>query len=406
MTTISRHAARPKRIFPPETFWLCLVIFPVIFAAVICSAFTSPKSFKQATQATPITEDSLVAITISFIGDLMCHSPQYNNARQSDGTYDFYPSFEQVKPYFKTADYVIGNLETTFAGPARGYSGYPNFNTPDSYAAALKASGVDMLVTSNNHSMDMGEAGLLRTLEILDREGIAHTGTFRSKKDRDSVCVIDFNWMKVGVLNFTYGTNGAYPSASHAYMLNVTDSALVTRDIKSARAQGADIVVVFYHWGAEYKPEPVAKQDSMMKYAVAAGADLIIGAHSHVIGPVDYYKTKNARLDSGVVAWSLGNFISNQSQRYTDAGLILQIELSKNTTNNTVWISRTTYVPTWVYRGYDLSNKNYIVVPATWCGKDSLPAWISVESKTKMCGVLEDTKKIVTKYSAKPVVCE
>lgn len=353
------------------------------------------------------TKDSVAEITFCFVGDLMCHSPQYNAARTAAGTYNFEPAFEFVAPYFQAADFTIGNLETTCAGAKRGYAGYPNFNAPDEYVVALKQAGFDMLVTSNNHSMDTGEEGLLRTIGVIKKNGLQYAGTFESQRDHDSLRIINVKGLKAGIINYTYGTNGAYPSAAHKYMLNVYDSAAVRKEIDALRRNGVDVVIALFHWGAEYRADPMwPKQDSMMRCAIASGADLIIGAHPHVVGPVTYYKTQLSKVDTGLVAWTMGNFISNQSKRYTDAGLILNVTLKKNTANDSVWIARSTYVPTWVYRGTSALKKDFTVVPSAWCEKDSLPAWIDAASKAKMKEAHGDTKAIVLKYQQKTVMAD
>lgn len=348
--------------------------------------------------------DSTSSITVGFVGDLMCHVPQMNAAKLPDGTYDFAPAFSFVKDALSSPDIMIGNLELTCAGPKKPYQGYPAFNAPDEYITALINSGFDFLVTSNNHSMDTGEEGLLRTLNKVRESGMGSTGTFDSQRDRDSIRIVAKNGITMAVLNYTYGTNGAYPSKDHAYMLNVADSALVRKDIERARALNSDIVCVIYHWGNENVAEPNAKQDSMFHWAADHGADLVIGAHPHVVGPIDYFKTKkNASLDSGVVAWSLGNFVSNQYWRYTDAGLIFYVTIEKNSSTGKKSLKKTEYIPTWVYRGYDPSEKRYFVVPAMWCGNDSLPQWINSESKTRMCEAFRDTQGMMGKYTDKVI---
>lgn len=370
-------------------------------------AFTDFRPGRTAEAATaPVLPpvDSVSTITVGFVGDLMCHVPQMNAAKLPDGSYDFTPAFREVKDALSAPDIMIGNLELTCAGPTRPYQGYPAFNAPDQYITALLNSGFDFLVTSNNHSMDTGEDGLLRTLSKVRESGMGSTGTHDSQRDRDSVRVLSKNGISIAILNYTYGTNGAYPSAAHKYMLNVADSALVRTDIERARALNPDIVCVIYHWGIENIAEPTAKQDSMFHWAAEHGADLVIGAHPHVVGPVDYFKTqKNASLDSGVVAWSLGNFVSNQYWRYTDAGLIFNVTIEKNHTTGKKTLKQTEYIPTWVYRGYDPSEKRYFVVPATWCG-DSLPAWMNAESQRRMCEAFGDTKGMMGKYTQKAVL--
>lgn len=397
----------PFRI-PAKFFWGIFVLAPLLFLIITFSdgTFASAQNRNENPAMFFAQADSLVTVTMTFVGDLMCHSPQFNNARQSDGTYDFNPSWNAIKPWLSASDYTIGNLETTCAGSGRGFSGYPAFNTPDSYIAALKNAGFDMLVTSNNHSMDTGEDGLERTIDIIKQNALAYTGTFTSQHDRDSIRIVDLKGLKVAVLNYTYGTNGAYPAKDRAYKLNVFDSTLVKNDMAAARKSGAELVLVFYHWGVEYRADPMwPKQDTMMQCAIRSGADLIIGSHPHVVGPVTFYKGEGSKLDSGLVAWTMGNFISNQSKRYQDAGLVLTVELTKNINTGAVWISKTTYMPTWVYRGTNPANKNYVVMPANICNSgDSVPVWIDANSKLKIGEAFEDTKKMVTRYSKKPEV--
>lgn len=396
--------ARTQLRMPGTFFWSILILCSSLFAIILFS--DKPFASRNTQDINLVPEnDTFVTVTMTFVGDLMCHSPQFNNARKADGTYDFNPSWEAIKPWLSASDYTIGNLETTCAGASRGFNGYPAFNTPDEYIAALKNAGFDMLATSNNHSMDTGEDGLERTIGVIKKNGLSYTGTFLSQADRDSIRMLDLKGLKVAVLNYTYGTNGAYPAKERAYKLNVFDSTLVKNDMANARKLGADIVLVFYHWGVEYRADPMwPKQDTMMRSAIKGGADLIIGSHPHVVGPVTYYKGEGSKLDSGLVAWTMGNFISNQSKRYQDAGLVLTVELTKNMRTGEVRISQTNYMPTWVYRGTDPSNKNYVVLPGNWCSNDSVPAWMDANSKIKLCEAFEDTKTIVTKYSKKPVV--
>ncbi|MDQ3108556.1 MAG: CapA family protein [Bacteroidota bacterium] len=387
---------RKRFSFPVEFFWMSLVLFPFCFLLICTSdglkGNTSSNSATFIPRESPV-QDSVITITISFAGDLMCHTPQISNAKKADGTYDFNPSFKEIAPFLSEADVTMANLECTFAGKGRPYGGYPAFNSPDEYLQAIKNSGIDFLVTSNNHSMDSGEEGLQRTLKKVRENEFGSTGTFDSKRDRDSIRVLDVKGIKVAVLNYTYGTNGAYPSASKKWMLNVADSALVRDDVLRARKMNADIVLVFYHWGIENKQAPVAQQDTMFHWAADAGADLIIGAHPHVLEPVSYFKTAmNAKLDSGIVAWSLGNFLSNQYWRYTDAGVILNLSITKNTVTGKMSMQPFSYVPTWVYRAYDPSLLQHVIVPALWCESDSLPPWIKADSKRKMCEAFSDTR--------------
>lgn len=347
----------------------------------------------------PPAADSVSEISINLVGDLMCHLPQTNNAKLSNTEYDFNPSFEYIKPYLQDADITIGNLETTFAGTNQPYAGYPAFNSPDSYCTALKNAGFDFLVTANNHSMDTREAGLLRTIDVIKKHNLGYAGTYLNQRDHDSIRILNIKGIKLGILNYTYGTNGSYPASEHKYMLNVIDSAGIVSAVKLAKQKGADIVLVFYHMGLENVTEPTQAQKDAVRFALEAGAALVIGAHPHMIGPTQKVYSQTIK-DTAFVAYSLGNFLSNQYWRYTDAGVILKLVVQKNYTKHTTRFKDANYIPTWVYRG-DGAKKMHILFPAQW-GNDTskLPDFITNSHKQKMLEAFDDTKMILTKYNS------
>ncbi len=349
--------------------------------------------------------DSVTEISISLTGDLMCHKPQTTNARQPDGTYNFNPSFTYIKPYLSTADITIGNLETTFGGPELPYAGYPAFNSPDAYAKALKENGFDFLVTANNHSMDTGEEGLLRTIDVIRKNELAYAGTYCSQSDHDSLRILNIKGIKLGILNYTYGTNGAYPRANHSYMLNIIDSVAIINETACLKKAGAEVVLVFFHFGNENAAEPTSAQKDAVRYARQAGAQLIIGAHPHVIGPAEWLEPYNAESDSAFVAYSLGNFISNQYWRYTDAGVILTLRLRKHLKSGKIKLIKAEYLPTWVYRAEKEGMKHHVVLPAALCQeKELLPGFIDSAMVKKMEQAFNDTRNILSKYSQRLVI--
>lgn len=383
-----------KLLLIPLLLLACLFFGNIIKTA---SGKGLPTHGKDTLKVIPYLRDSISTITINLVGDLMCHKPQTANAATGN-TYDFNPSFQYVKPYLEDADITIGNLETTFAGPSQPYSGYPAFNSPDEYCTALKQNGFDFLVTANNHSMDTREEGLQRTLEVIKKNGLGYAGTYTSQRDKDSTRILNIKGVKLAILNYTYGTNGSYPADGHKYMLNVIDSADITGSVKQALAKGADMVLVFYHMGVENVSEPTQAQKDAARFALDAGARLVIGAHPHVIGPTTLVFSP-ASQDTSFVAYSLGNFISNQYWRYTDAGVILTLHLEKNVTRNTTRFKNAEYLPTWVYRG-DGDKKQHIVFPARWATDSTLlPAFLHPVHHQKMKEALEDTRTILTKYN-------
>lgn len=345
-----------------------------------------------------VNSDSTVTITISVVGDLMCHSPQFEYAKVGKDSFDFRPVYRNVKKYLEASDFTFGNLETVTAGKEnKGYTGYPFFNTPVQYLDALKSVGFDLLVTANNHSLDRGEKGILKTIEELNTRTINYTGTYTSQKDRDSIRIFDINGIKVAFLAYSYGTNGIPIPKGKNYLINLIDLELINNDIQSARKNDAEIVLVHFHFGEEYKREPVKFQREVVKRTFDFGADLIIGGHPHVLQPVEFNKTTNAKLDTGFVAYSMGNFISNQRDRFKDAGMILTIKLKKNFNSGKTKIDEVNYLPTWVFKGRTSNGNEYVIMPSTFISDTTLS--LSESELLKMNHAFDDTRFIINKYS-------
>lgn len=373
------------------------IILPAIVLGILLSVhFIECKSESKETIPEP---DKLVTIRLSVVGDIMCHSPQFNYAKAGADSFDFNPVFSEVKKYFSQSDFLLGNFETVTAGSKKEYSGYPFFNTPDDFVPALKNAGFNIFTTANNHALDQGEHGVLRTIEILKKNNLLYNGTFNSARDRDSIRIYDVKGIKIAYLAYSYGTNGNPIPKGKNYLINLIDYDLIKRDITTARKNGAQLVLVHYHFGIEYKREPVESQKEAVEKAIEFGADIIIGGHPHVIEPLDYYKTKHAKLDTGFVAWSMGNFISNQQWRYSDVGMILSLELTKNLNKDSIYISNVFYTPAWVYKGIYQGKNSYKILPVTSTEIDSSYSFLTTTDKSKMIEAFRDTKEIVTKYT-------
>lgn len=144
---------------------------------------------------------------ITVIGDIMVEPPFMEQIGKESG-YDFTPSLMPLKRILEGADYVIGNLETPLAGEEAGYtSRIVSFNAPDSLAKALKEIGIDAVSTCNNHCVDRGYEGLVRTIRVLDEYGIAHTGTYEEGFQGDRIHYFTVGDTKVALIAYTYATN-------------------------------------------------------------------------------------------------------------------------------------------------------------------------------------------------------
>ena len=148
--------------------------------------------------------------------------PQTNDAYDAaTDTYNYRPCFQYVKPWIENADYAVANFETTLNGPP--YSGYPQFSAPDALAADIKDTGFDLVTTANNHSMDKGYDGLVRTLDTMDAAGLAHVGGYRTQEEWNAnhgVVVADVGGISVAFLGYTYGTNGIAIPEDRDFCLN------------------------------------------------------------------------------------------------------------------------------------------------------------------------------------------
>lgn len=377
------------------------ILMNKLFLFITISIFSTVSAVGQTENQSELIPDSLSTATICIIGDLMCHSTQFNYARVDADSFDFTGVYKEVKKYLSDADLTFGNLETVTVGKSVGYSGYPYFNTPDDFVYALKDAGFDLLITANNHALDQGWDGVKRTIEVINENEIHHTGTFKSQEDRDSIRIFEINSIRIAILAYSENTNGLPIPSDKKFSINLIDEEVIKRDILSARMNNADVVLVHFHYGPEYNREPSDYQKEIVQKTIEAGADIIIGGHPHVIQPFDYFKTNNAKLDSGFVAYSLGNFISNQRWRYSDAGVILNLEISKNITKDSVFISSVEYIPTWVFKGNTEKGKEYIILPSQITDDDSVYTYLTPDDRKLMKESFEDTKEIITKYTAR-----
>lgn len=350
------------------------------FLLCILSGFNfacTAESKNQPEQITVSDPDTLIQFSIGAVGDLMCHSTQYNLAKVGTDSFNFDRSFAYIKPYISDVDLALGNLETTLRGTDIPYSGYPQFNTPDAYATAIKNAGFDCVVTANNHSNDTGEKGIIRTIQILEENGLAHTGSFTSANKRDSVVIFDVQGVKVGLVAYTYSTNGLPLADGKPWLVNLCDSALIAKDIASGRKNGAELMIVFYHFGQEYERMPNTYQKQFVQWAIDNGADIVFGSHPHVVQPAGFYPASGkGNTDSVFVAWSMGNFISNQQDAFTDEGMFIRLSLEKNTRSGKVRFTNAECIPTWVYKGKLEELKIHTVFPIIDSNYTGIPDFV------------------------------
>lgn len=297
-------------------------------------------------------------MSLLFLGDIMGHGPQIKSAwNDSLKKYDYNEVFEPVEDIISSVDFAVANLEVTLAGPP--FDGYPQFSSPDELAEACKNNGIDVLVTANNHSCDRGSMGILRTNRVLDSLEILHTGTFSNQQNRDSLnlLVLEKEGIRIGLLNYTYGTNGI-PFHAPTYV-NLLDSSLIKKDLKFARTKNLDKLIVFVHWGAEYQDQPNLYQKNFNQFFKRQGVDIVIGSHPHVVQPMHYIKNNDKEF---LTVYSLGNFVSNQRDFRKDGGVMFRCSIVKR---DKASISDKEYILTWVNKFYKNKKWHYEVLPCS-----------------------------------------
>jgi poly-gamma-glutamate synthesis protein (capsule biosynthesis protein) len=350
-------------------------------------------------QAAPPKETTTEAVLVA-VGDIMVHMPQlpaYYDAETDK--YQFYPWFRHVAPIFHGGDWVVGNLEAPLAGADLKYTGFPRFNAPPELADALREAGFDLVSTANNHSMDRGFAGIQRTLRNVREAGLIPYGTYESAEAARELVIVEKNGIRMGFLAYTYGTNGIPIPEDKPFAVNLIQMDKIGEDIRRLKENGADLVTVSLHFGNEYQRMPSEEQVRIARSVVGLGADIILGSHPHVVQPYDIIEVPASESLSGesrkgVVIYSLGNFISNQTGDWKDVGLIFSVRIRKTTwpdgTSETGF-DQVDLQPTWVHIERKGGKRYYSILPLSSSGTDfgQDPA-LSADTQKKMKTMYEE----------------
>ncbi|MCR4804298.1 MAG: CapA family protein [Clostridia bacterium] len=311
---MGRHERKKKRIkiHWGRMFLSCLVLAGLVFAGILF--WPLPAEAEPVFPVDPIEEvaeepvPEPIHLSIRSVGDVMCHPAQYLSAYDNaTGAYDFTGDYSYIKKYIEDADLALCNVETTFLGDGN-YVGYPIFNSPDSLAEALGWTGFDVAYFANNHMIDTGKAGVLRTVELLRQNGMAVAGA-RLNTDEPRCPIVDVKGVKIGIVAYTYETttgsnryiNGNPLFAGGTDLINSfrcesglayaveEDRAAIAEQIRWCKDNGADLVIAYFHWGIEYQRQYNDGEAAMAKFAADAGADIIFASHPHLLQGVETF---------------------------------------------------------------------------------------------------------------------
>jgi len=365
------------------------------------------ESVQQAAEETPVPQSPMAepaanissglrSATIRSIGDFVIHEPIYKSAKTADG-YDFAPMLSYIKDIMADADYTVANVDGPMGGAGkRGYKGYPQFNTPPHLMKNLKDIGVDMLTLANNHALDTYFDGLKAQIEACISIGMDYVGAARTQEEDDTPVVKEINGIKVGFLNYTQSTNtmeNHSDKEASIYGLDICKHADFEADARAARDAGAEVLVAYMHWGEEYNRNPGSDQRTYGSKLVAAGVDVIVGGHPHVVQPAYWLegtRTSDGGMQRTLCLASMGNFLSDQRSKYRDGGIIFEFTIQEIAAGQFEIVSPK-YIPTYVWRtGDEDSGFEYRVVP---CGPylEDAPAGMDSKSHARLVEVWYET---------------
>lgn len=387
------HAGRDRKqilTLVAGVLLLALLILLIVLGARSCRIDNGDKKEDTATQQSGLVTGKPATATILSSGDYLIHKEIFDSVRTGSG-WDFDSIFTNVKDEITAADYAICNFEFAITDSGN-YNFYPHFRLPPETADALKNAGFDFLVTANNHAGDDREDGIYRTVKTLRDKGFQTTGTFESP-DEKKYAVVSVNGIKVGIVNYTFGTiddqglkalNGNYAlDANASQCINVFQNEKLDQlyfeleeITKAMKKDGAEAYIAYMHWGNEFQLQQTTTQQEIAQKLCDLGYDAIIGGHPHVIQPAAVLTSADGH--KAFCLYSTGNMVSNQRREYmsaspngyTEDAIFVYTTFQRDNDGN-VELTKVDYTPVWMDKYIANGRKNYRLEA---CKGDSLTA--------------------------------
>lgn len=329
-----------------------------------------------------IYDDFSSELSIISVGDILFHMPQVNSAKEKD-SYNFKPMFSQIKSLVESKDIAVANFETT-VNPKKKPSGYPCFNTPVQALEAIKSTGFDILLNDHNHSLDTGVEGLKSTNKYIKEYGFKVLGSGEPQEDK--WLIVEKNGIKVGMLSYTYGTN---VGIQYKDLINYIDEKKINKDIATIKSK-CDFIIVYLHLGTEYVRSVENFQENLVNNVAQMGADAILCSHPHVARKTEMLNVSGRNV---LVNYSMGNFISNQNDKYTDIGSMQSITIEKK--GSVTRIKSTETIPVYRLRYSNNGKMVYQTVPV-----GSINNYSNIIDAKTISYINDASSKISYKYNA------
>lgn len=374
-----------KNIFPALIF-IMLFISAIAFLPAVIAGDNAPQDIQPPVSAGDVSSSDFTepqlppepekpdAATLMFGGDILIHKSVYNQANTGGNSYNFKPYVEYFKDVF-VADYNAVNLECPVDayGDNKNISTYPQFNAPLELLDAIKDMNVDLCSNSNNHMIDQGHEGLLKTLENVRSHGFDTLGTYASPEEHDALFIKELGGIKVGFVAYSQYTNGLKLNKElESYSFDrmglkaatVNDILPKVNELKNA---GAEIIVAILHWGIEYNDYPGTAQESIAHGLCEGGVDVIIGSHPHVVQPIEKITVtaEDGTQRDCLIVYSLGNLMCNQSTKgeVTQQGMVVGIRLERGE-DGIARLDDAFYMPTLLYVTWEEGSEFMRLIPA------------------------------------------
>ncbi len=372
----------------------------VVSEAVATTEVTTTTEVITTTSTTVVTTPRV--LTAAFTGDVLIHSHIWTQAQRNaidagdiDG-YDFSPMFDEIAPIISGVDFAVCHLEVPLRLPGREPSTHPFYGAPSQIVGDLAAAGYDHCSTASNHTLDQGVEGINITLDEFDRVGITQSGMARTPAEIEprvlDVSTADGRAVAVAHLSYTWSYNGLQPPQDQQWRSALIDPQRVIDDARTARALGAEVVIVSLHWGAEKVSAVTGQQRGWATDIIAADVvDLIVGHHAHVLQPIE-------QVNGTWVAFGLGNVLSfhpttdEWPAASQDAGVLT---VSFTVDESSTSVDDIAFHPTWV----DKSNGRVIRDVQAGIRDEATSAWLRSQLEASLRRTVSVVGEFVSEHA-------
>jgi poly-gamma-glutamate synthesis protein (capsule biosynthesis protein) len=358
-------AKKKRRRIKFLNIFAILLFFAVIAAGVFAGYFIQNRELSHfSVSYDTVDTKKEYSLRLAMVGDALIHDSVYNAYKKSGNKYDFTGMFKYIKPIIQEYDLAYYNQETILGGKSLGLSNYPQFNSPQEVGDGFLDAGFNLVSMATNHTLDKYYMTNGKTVvnsrkywnsKMDENENLIAAGSYTSKEEQEQVIIREKNGIKYALLSYTTMTNGIPVPSGKSYTVNVYDKDKVKKDIEKYRDK-VDLLMVAMHWGIEYVHYPVQEQKDIAKYLASLDVDIVIGCHSHTVQPITF-------IDDTLVIYSLGNFVSSQTNTDQLIGGFVDVDIKKTVYHGKTTIELSNVGADLLYTNKNWSYGRFVVYP-------------------------------------------